>query len=52
MTYSDVRNKICIGTITNGGSKGRFKRTIIDDVSHGLLAHFIYGVYRGRGGGS
>ena len=32
MSHSDVRNKINRGTITDGGSGGRCKGTVINDV--------------------
>ena len=52
MSHGDVRNKISRGTVADGGSRGRFEGTVIDDVSQGPPFHFVYGIYRDRGGGS
>ena len=52
MSHGDVRNKISRGTVTDGGSGGRFEGTVIDDVSQGSPVHFVHGICRDRGGGS
>ena len=52
MSHGDVRNKISKGTVTDGGSGGRFEGTVIDDVSQGPPVHFVHGICRDRGGES
>ena len=52
MSHGDVRNKISRGTITDGGSGGRFEGTVIDNVSQGPPVHFVHRIRRDRGGES
>ena len=52
MSHGDVRNKIGRGTVTDGGSGGRFEGTVIDDVFQGPPVHFVYKIGRDRGAGS
>ena len=47
MSHGDVGNKISRGAVTDGGSEGRFERTVIDNVSQGSPVHFVHGICRG-----
>ena len=47
MSHGDVGNKINRGAVTDGGSGGRFKGTVIYNVSQGSLVHFVHGICRG-----
>ena len=47
MSHGNVGIKIGSGAITDGGSRGRFEGTVIDDVFQGSLVHFVYRICRG-----